>query len=67
MKRTAARLSLVITFMALLYLAPAALVTQEQGRHHAFHVTHDPALLALGGGLVALAYAAYLLAWRVLR
>lgn len=67
MTRLAARAGLVTAFMALLLVVPAALFDQVQGTVHTVTVTHDPALLAVAGGTVLAAYAAYLLAWRALR
>ncbi|WP_409186676.1 hypothetical protein F9C11_21545 [Amycolatopsis sp. VS8301801F10] len=66
MKRRAAAALLVITLAVLVYVAPAALVEQT-GPGHSFRLASDGTLLAVAGGLIALAYTAFLLAWRAYR
>ncbi|GAB3376449.1 hypothetical protein [Amycolatopsis echigonensis] len=64
--RRAASALLVITLAVLVYVAPAALVEQT-GPAHQFRVTGDGTLLAVAGGLIVLAYSAFLLAWHAYR
>ncbi|MBB1153960.1 hypothetical protein [Amycolatopsis dendrobii] len=66
MKRRAAAALLVIALAVLVYVAPAALVEQT-GPAHQFRVTADWTLLAVAGGLIVLAYSAFLLAWHAYR
>lgn len=62
----AVRVGLVLALLLLTMVAPAALVTQPADTVHVVRLDTDPAMLAVGGVLVALAYGAYLVAWRVL-
>lgn len=65
--RFAVRAGLVVALLLLTMVAPAALVTQPADTVHVVRLDTDPVMLAVGGVLVALAYGAYLAAWRVLR